>query len=49
MIKATKWSNFETSKQLFTYIPHPKIIKNKIDDVSVNKFYNLTADEISSL
>ncbi len=41
LMKATKWSNFETSKQLFWYIPFSPDISD------VNTYFGLTPDEIS--
>ena len=45
LIKATKWSNFETSKQLFWYIPLPTQIK-EINDTSVNEYFALNKTEV---
>lgn len=43
LIKATKWSNFETCKQLFWYIPLPTDIHN------INNYFDLTQEEIISI
>lgn len=48
LMKATKWSNFETSKQLFWYIPKPDEI-DIIDDENVNKYFGLTKEEINTI
>ena len=45
LIKATKWSNFETSKYVFHNIAHPKEIEN-ITDENIYKYYDLTKEEI---
>jgi hypothetical protein len=43
LIKATKWSNFETCKQLFWYIP----FSIEIDDI--NSYFALTHEEIITI
>jgi hypothetical protein len=46
VIKATKWSNFETTKQIFNYIPN---IVNEIDEINNTTIYNyfdITEEEI---
>lgn len=48
LIKATKWSNFETSKQVFHNIAHPKNIEEITDD-NIYKYFNLTNDEIYNI
>ena len=45
LIKATKWSNFETSKDVFHNIAHPKEIK-QIDENHLCEYFNLTESEI---
>ena len=45
LIKATKWSNFETCKQLFWYIPLPSDIHN-VNNPIVNTYFDLTQEEI---
>ena len=49
LIKSTKWSNFETIKQIFWNIAHPKKINDTTDQNIINKYFNLTADEIISI
>jgi hypothetical protein len=44
LMKATKWSNFETAKQLFWYIPLPTDIEC-VNNESVNNYFNLTEEE----
>jgi hypothetical protein len=44
LIKATKWSNFETSKQLFWYIPFPAVL-HEINDDTINTYFELTEEE----
>ena len=46
LIKATKWSNFETCRQLFWYIPLPTDIEN-VNDVNINIYFDLTQEEIN--
>jgi hypothetical protein len=46
LIKATKWSNFETNKQLFHYIPN---IISDLDDITNERvcgYFGLTEEEI---
>jgi hypothetical protein len=48
IVKSTKWSNFETNKQIFNYIPN---IANEpdINNNSVYKYFNITDDEIKQI
>lgn len=48
LMKATKWSNFETCKQLFWYIPLPTNI-SEINDNNVNAYFNLIPEEIMTI
>jgi len=48
LIKATKWSNFETCKQLFWYIPLPTDIHN-VNNTNVNNYFDLTQEEIITI
>ena len=48
LIKATKWSNFETCKQLFWYIPLPTNIHN-VNNPNVNTYFDLTQEEIITI
>jgi Eco57I restriction-modification methylase len=48
LVKATKWSNFETNKQLFWYIPQP-IEVDSITDENVYLYFNLTKQEIKEI
>ena len=48
LIKATKWSNFETCKQLFWYIPLPTDIHN-VNNPNVNTYFDLTQEEIITI
>ena len=46
IVKSTKWSNFETNKQIFNYIPN---IVNKIDNINnenIYKYFEFTDEEI---
>jgi hypothetical protein len=44
LIKATKWSNFETCKQLFWYIPLPTEI-TVCNNENINQYFNLTEED----
>ena len=47
IVKSTKWSNFETTKQIFNYIPN---IVNKIDNINnenIYKYFEFTDEEIN--
>jgi hypothetical protein len=48
LMKATKWSNFETCKQLFWYIPLPTDIHN-VNNTNVNIYFDLTQEEIITI
>lgn len=48
LIKATKWSNFETCKQLFWYIPSPTDI-HTVDNTTINNYFDLTQEEINTI
>lgn len=46
VVKSTKWSNFETTKQIFNYIPN---IVNEIADINnenIYKYFEITNEEI---
>jgi len=46
VVKATKWSNFETNKQIFHYLPN---IVNEIEDINdetIYKYFDITEEEI---
>lgn len=45
IVMATKWSNFETNKQIFWYIPQPQIIGN-LTDSGIYTFFGLSRTEI---
>jgi hypothetical protein len=45
LIKATKWSNFETCKQIFKYIHLPLNIINFTNE-NINNYFNLSGEEI---
>jgi hypothetical protein len=49
IISATKWSNFETNRQVFSLIPTPKTLKYDFDDTDIYKWLNLSLDEISQI
>lgn len=59
MIRATKWSNFETCRHLFWHIPNYRVLTatdsadsadaNIINNDVVNRFFELTAEEIAGL
>jgi hypothetical protein len=46
VVKSTKWSNFETNKQIFKYIPNILNYIDVITDENVYKYFNLTHEEI---
>ena len=49
IVKATKWSNFETTKQIFNYIPN---IVGEIDimnDEEIYKYFEITKEEIKMI
>jgi len=49
IIGATKWSNFETNKQIFWSIPHPKDLPDNFTDADVYAYFGLTTAEINSI
>jgi bifunctional DNA-binding transcriptional regulator/antitoxin component of YhaV-PrlF toxin-antitoxin module len=46
LIKTTKWSNFETIKQIFWSIANPKEIEDATKNNDINKYFELDNDEI---
>ena len=44
LVKATKWSNFETNKQLFWYIPSPENITT-IADTEIYNYFAISTKE----
>lgn len=46
IVGATKWSNFETNKQIFWSIPHPKDLPDNFTDSDVYAYFGLTPEEI---
>jgi hypothetical protein len=46
MIKATKWSNFETTKQLFNYIPDVTLYIDINNENYIFNYFELTEEEI---
>ena len=49
IIAGTKWSNFETTKQIFWSIPHPKNLPDDFTDAQVYSYFDLTADQIGRI
>ena len=49
IVAATKWSNFETNKQIFWSIPHPKDLPENFTDAQVYAYFGLTAEEIGCI
>ena len=49
IVKSTKWSNFETTKQIFNYIPNIIDEIDEINDINIYKYYNFTEEEIKCL
>lgn len=48
MLKCTKWSNFETCKQVFWYIPQPTNIVDVTED-GINQFFGLDGEDMVQL
>lgn len=49
IVGATKWSNFETNKQIFWSIPHPKDLPDNFTDAQVYAYFELTPEEIGRI
>ena len=49
IIKATKWSNFETTKQIFDYIPNIINELDVINDDTIYKYFNINQEEINTI
>lgn len=49
IIAATKWSNFETVKQVFWMLPHPKMLSSDFTDTDIYNYIGLTETEIARL
>lgn len=49
LIRCTKWSNFETVKEVFHYIPDPAGIKYPSRDSEVYKYIQLTPDDVKAI
>ena len=49
IVGATKWSNFETNKQIFWSIPHPKDLPENFTDANVYTYFGLTPEEIGRI
>jgi hypothetical protein len=49
IVGATKWSNFETNKQIFWSIPHPKDLPDNFTDAEVYTYFGLTPEEIGRI
>ena len=49
IVGATKWSNFETNKQIFWSIPHPKDLPDNFTDAQVYTYFGLTPEEIGRI
>lgn len=49
IIAATKWSNFETNKQIFWSIPYPKDLPDNFTDAQVYVYFGLTPEEINRI
>ena len=46
VVKATKWSNFETTKQIFNYIPNVVSEIENINDKNIYNYFEFTNEEI---
>jgi len=49
LTKICQWGNFRNEQKVFSYLKYPKISDIKIDDVYINKYFNLTQKEIDVL
>jgi hypothetical protein len=49
IVGATKWSNFETTKQIFWSIPNPKDLPDNFTDEQVYSYFGLVPEEISRI
>lgn len=49
IVGATKWSNFETNKQIFWSIPHPKDLPDNFTDADVYAYFGLTPEEVGRI
>jgi hypothetical protein len=49
IVAATKWSNFETNKQIFWSIPHPHDLPENFTDTHVYAYFGLTPEEIGRI
>lgn len=49
IVGATKWSNFETNKQIFWSIPHPKDLPENFTDQDVYTYFGLTPEEVDRI
>jgi hypothetical protein len=49
IVAATKWSNFETNKQIFWSIPHPGGLPDNFTDADVYRYFGLTPEEVSCI
>ena len=49
VVKSTKWSNFETNKQIFNYIPNIVSEIENINDKNIYKYFKITEKEIKMI
>ena len=49
VVKSTKWSNFETNKQIFNYIPNIVGEIEYINDKNIYEYFDITAEEIKMI
>jgi hypothetical protein len=49
IVGATKWSNFETNKQIFWSIPHPHELPDNMTDAEIYAYFGLTLEEIGRI
>jgi len=49
LVAASKWSNFETNKQIFWSIPHPRELPEQFTDEQVYAYFGLTPEEIERI
>lgn len=49
LVAASKWSNFETNKQIFWSIPHPHELPEQFTDQQVYDYFGLTPEEVARI
>ena len=49
IIGASKWSNFETNKEIFWAIPHPEGLPDDFTDDDIYDYFNLSEEQINRI